>query len=341
MLLCDDGHVPEVYVSVVEKVSVEPGHVAVCTDQPIYQSFRQQLAAQFQSAGGSNNVVGSIPTTNHAVETPSVNPIIYEDPTINEVMLGRCNEDERSIPDYNPHTDYGLDDFDEDYNGHSGSREGVNNDPAHYDGMESDPSEGGRSGSMPPDGEKDGLVNLSEKTCTCREFQNDLLPCCHALAAIRFCKKKFGDFCSDFYKTSTWLESYSGVIFPVGHPSEWNTPEEVRSEVVLPPEWRPQAGRPRKKRVPSAGEHGPTTRYCTICKKSGHNRQNCPNPPADQQPNVVDPQPDPQPNVADQQPDPQPRRRRKCQSCGQEGHNIRTCPTRPYDNLMDPNIDVE
>ena len=36
------------------------------------------------------------------------------------------------------------------------------------------------------DGEKDGLVNLSEKTCTCREFQNDLLPCCHALAAIRY-----------------------------------------------------------------------------------------------------------------------------------------------------------
>ncbi|TXG46823.1 hypothetical protein EZV62_026117 [Acer yangbiense] len=445
MLLCDDGHVPEVYVSVVEKVSVEPGHVGVCTDQPIYQSFRQQLAAQFQSAGGSNNVVGSIPTTNHAVETPSVNPIIYEDPTINEVMPGRCNEDERSIPDYNPHTDYGLDDFDEDYNGDSGSREGVNDNPAHYDGMDSDPSEGGRSGSMPPviggpnrdaceddainvgggsgtavsqpwiipgvsnysfevvrteessscnrlskgkmeggnywivqkfeeehsctiddlhnrnrqasawligeilapklavsgrslkpkeimvdmqvehglgllyskalrakqlaeenvfgppdisyqllpaychqlklvnpgtitaiktnDGEKDGSVNLSEKTCTCREFQNDLLPCCHALAAIRFCKKKFGDFCSDFYKTSTCLESYSGVIFP--------------------------------------------------------------------QPNVVDPQPDPQPNVADPQPDPQPRRRRKCHSCGQEGHNIRTCPTRPYDNPMDPNIDVE
>ncbi|TXG60737.1 hypothetical protein EZV62_012100 [Acer yangbiense] len=150
MLLCDDGHLPEVYVSVVEKVSVEPGHVGVCTDQPIYQSFRQQLAAQFQSASGSNNVIGSIPTTNHVVETPSVNPIIYEDPTINEVMPRRCNKDERSIPDYNPHTDYGLDDFDEDYNGDGGSREGVNDDPAHYDGMDSDPLEGGRSGSMPP-----------------------------------------------------------------------------------------------------------------------------------------------------------------------------------------------
>ncbi|KAK3221291.1 hypothetical protein Dsin_008316 [Dipteronia sinensis] len=152
--------------------------------------------------------------------------------------------------------------------------------------------------------------------------------------STRFCKKKLGDFCSDFYKTSTWLESYSSVIFLVGHPSEWNTPEEVRYEVVLPPEWRPQAGRPRKNRVPSAGEHGRRTRYCTICKKSGHNRQNCSNPSAGHLGNVPDPEIDPPPP-----------RRRKCKSCGQEGYNIRTyirtCPTRPYDNPTDPDNDVE
>ena len=157
MLLCDDGHVPEVYVTVVEKVSVEPGHVGVepghvgvRTDQPVYESFLQQLAAQFQSAGGSNNVVGSIPTTDHAIETPSVNPIICEDLNINEAMLERYNDDERSIPDYNPHSDYGLDDFDEDYSGHDGSREGVNDEPVDYDGMDTDPSRGGCSGSIPP-----------------------------------------------------------------------------------------------------------------------------------------------------------------------------------------------
>ena len=35
------------------------------------------------------------------------------------------------------------------------------------------------------DGNKDGLVNLSEKTCSCMKFQVDKLPCRHALAAIR------------------------------------------------------------------------------------------------------------------------------------------------------------
>ena len=39
MLLCDNGHVPEVYVSVVEKVIAEPSHVGVPTVQPIYQTF--------------------------------------------------------------------------------------------------------------------------------------------------------------------------------------------------------------------------------------------------------------------------------------------------------------
>ncbi|KAK4848223.1 hypothetical protein QYF36_010517 [Acer negundo] len=113
-MLCDDGHVPEVKFSVVEKVNVEHGHMGICTDQPVYQSFLHQFAAQFQSSGGSNNVLGYIPTTDHAIETPSVNPLI--------------------------------DDFDEDYIGHGGSREGVNYETTHYDGMESDPSEvSGRS----------------------------------------------------------------------------------------------------------------------------------------------------------------------------------------------------
>ncbi|KAK4852565.1 hypothetical protein QYF36_025062 [Acer negundo] len=100
----------------------------------------------FQSVGGSSNVVGYIPTTDHAIETPSVNPLIGENPTINEVMPEPYDEDERTIPDYNPHNDYGLDDFDEDYIGHGESREGVNDEKTHYDGMESNPSEvSGRS----------------------------------------------------------------------------------------------------------------------------------------------------------------------------------------------------
>ncbi|KAK2633801.1 hypothetical protein Ddye_028593 [Dipteronia dyeriana] len=117
------------------------------------------------------------------------------------------------------------------------------------------------------DANKDGLVNLYEKTCSCATFEVDTLPCRHVLAAIWDC-----------YKTTSWIEAYAGTIFPIGHPSDWNIPEDVGSRVVFPPPFRVQAGRPRKKRFKSVGEHGNgKTRNCTICKNSGHKRQNCKN----------------------------------------------------------------
>ncbi|KAK0574903.1 hypothetical protein LWI29_030670 [Acer saccharum] len=70
-----------------------------------------------------------------------------------------------------------------------------------------------------------------------------------------FAKKPFVDFCGDCYKTTSWVEAYSRSIIPVGHPSEWNIPEDVRSRVVYPPPFRAQAGRPKKKRFKSAGSH--------------------------------------------------------------------------------------
>ncbi|KAK2652635.1 hypothetical protein Ddye_012491 [Dipteronia dyeriana] len=94
--------------------------------------------AQFQSGGGSNNGLGFIPTTDHVFQTLTGNPIIFEDPTIHEVLTEPYNEDESSIPEYNFHSEYGLEDFDEDYIGDGGSREGVNNEAAYHHGMSSD-----------------------------------------------------------------------------------------------------------------------------------------------------------------------------------------------------------
>ncbi|KAK0605363.1 hypothetical protein LWI29_025900 [Acer saccharum] len=88
----------------------------------------------------------------------------------------------------------------------------------------------------------------------------------------RFMKKPSTDFCVDCYKTTNWVEAYSGTIFPIGHPSEWTIPGDVRSRVVHSPPFRVQAGRPKKKRFKSAGEHiNGKTINCTICGKSDHN----------------------------------------------------------------------
>ncbi|KAK2653129.1 hypothetical protein Ddye_012985 [Dipteronia dyeriana] len=70
------------------------------------------------------------------------------------------------------------------------------------------------------DGNKDGLVNLYEKTCSCSKFEVDKLPCQHALAATRYAKKPLPDYGGGCYKTISWVEAYAGSIFPVGHPND-------------------------------------------------------------------------------------------------------------------------
>ncbi|KAK2655658.1 hypothetical protein Ddye_008710 [Dipteronia dyeriana] len=119
---------------------------------------------------------------------------------------------------------------------------------------------------MMKDGNKDGLVNLYEKTCSCAKFEVDKLPCRHALAAIRYAKKHLPDYCRDCYKTTSWVEAYAGTIFPVGHPSDWNIPEDVRSKVVLPPPFRMQAGRPRKKGIENHGRELKTKLHASKLK---------------------------------------------------------------------------
>ncbi|KAK2647795.1 hypothetical protein Ddye_015284 [Dipteronia dyeriana] len=134
-----------------------------------------------------------------------------------------------------------------------------------------------------------------------------------------YVKKPLPDYCGDCYKTTSWVEAYAGTIFPVGHPSDWNISADVRSKVVLLPPFRAQAGRPRKKIFKSVGEHGNgNTRNCTICKKSGHNRQNCRNPQPCQA--------SPPCSSATSATSKRPRRPYRCRKCGDEGNNSQKCP---------------
>ncbi|XP_021278476.1 uncharacterized protein LOC110412271 [Herrania umbratica] len=123
-------------------------------------------------------------------------------------------------------------------------------------------------------GTKDAVVNLCTKTCSCGEFQTDLLPYTHAMAAISKYKCAAIEFCSDYYFTRSWVDGYAVPIHSIGHPSEWDIPYDVKQMVVLPPTWGDQEGKPRRKRIPSAGESSRRHRY-SQCKSYGHNRQNC------------------------------------------------------------------
>lgn len=62
---------------------------------------------------------------------------------------------------------------------------------------------------------KNEVVNLSDKSCSCRVFQIDKIPCAHAIAAIYVAKLDFYDFCSPYHSSQMWALAYSGTIYPV------------------------------------------------------------------------------------------------------------------------------
>ncbi|KAL5549541.1 hypothetical protein UlMin_004772 [Ulmus minor] len=53
------------------------------------------------------------------------------------------------------------------------------------------------------DRDKNGVVDLQARTCSCRRFQLEQLPCAHAMIAIRHSKRDVYDFCSEYYNSLT------------------------------------------------------------------------------------------------------------------------------------------
>ena len=86
-------------------------------------------------------------------------------------------------------------------------------------------------------------------------------------------------YCADYFKKDTLVQMYSGRIFPVCHPDDWDVPANVKAQIVTPPVITKQAGRPKIKRIPSAGERVKSRKQstCSRCKQPGHNRVNCMN----------------------------------------------------------------
>ncbi|XP_038701913.1 uncharacterized protein LOC119998649 [Tripterygium wilfordii] len=125
------------------------------------------------------------------------------------------------------------------------------------------------------DGDDGGQVDLASKTCSCRVFDIDHIPCIHAFAACRVRKLPIISLCSQYYRTDMLLLAYAEPINPVLNTDANVLTEELR--VVLPPETRRKSGRPKKRRIPSSGEQI-QKRKCSRCKQDGHNRQTCSEP---------------------------------------------------------------
>nr|XP_017245417.1 PREDICTED: uncharacterized protein LOC108217078 [Daucus carota subsp. sativus] len=129
--------------------------------------------------------------------------------------------------------------------------------------------------------DKKNIVDLSNKTCTCKRFELDQIPCGHAIAVLQMSGLDVYDYCSTYYRKETMISAYKENVYPVGSKENWEVPDSVKALIVYPPEGRIRVGRPKKNRCKPHWERNAKTFKpikCSKCHQTGHNRRTCRNP---------------------------------------------------------------
>lgn len=140
-------------------------------------------------------------------------------------------------------------------------------------------------------------VNLENKTCGCRKWELSGIPCVHAVCGYNHLYMDPMDYVHDCYKVTTYLSCYGNGLGPINGREMWPTTDHP---VILPPDVKKRAGRPKKarRREPEEQEPVDPTRVgrkgvkmtCGKCGQVGHNRRSCkgdPSAPTEQAPNAA------------------------------------------------------
>nr|GMD11940.1 uncharacterized protein LOC109172155 [Ipomoea batatas] len=124
-------------------------------------------------------------------------------------------------------------------------------------------------------------VDLSSRQCSCKRWDLSGIPCTHAIAAIR----KKGDIPENHvhacYSVEHYLRAYGPAILPIRAQELWH---KTGMPSPLPPKYKPQPGRPKKKRKIDPAVEKPDLKKatkkgelkkCKLCGMRGHNRTTC------------------------------------------------------------------
>ncbi|KAK3218450.1 hypothetical protein Dsin_012420 [Dipteronia sinensis] len=77
------------------------------------------------------------------------------------------------------------------------------------------------------------IVDLEQRSCSCREWDLDELPCIHAMVVATFKGMPISALCSDFF-TIGWLkQAYAMAVNPVPKPEVWDITNAVHNCIVL------------------------------------------------------------------------------------------------------------
>ena len=128
------------------------------------------------------------------------------------------------------------------------------------------------------------IVHTSNKSCSCRHWQLDGIPCIHAMSAIAHRREKPEQYCHPCYFVSTSRSTYEQIIHPLPDKRLW---EQTSVNTVMPPHDRRPPGRPKKKRRRDPNETTTSSHQrqrrkqtvkCGLCGHFGHNRKTCKEP---------------------------------------------------------------
>ncbi|KAK3225663.1 hypothetical protein Dsin_005525 [Dipteronia sinensis] len=81
---------------------------------------------------------------------------------------------------------------------------------------------------------KEAIIDLEQRSCSCREWDLDELLCIHAMTVQTFKGMPINALCSDFFTTGWLKQAYAMAMNPVPKPKVWDIADDVRTRVVLP-----------------------------------------------------------------------------------------------------------
>ena len=123
------------------------------------------------------------------------------------------------------------------------------------------------------------VVNLIERTCTCRAWQGSGISCKHAIAYITLIYgTHLEDYVHEYYSIEKFKVAYEGSIPSIPDKSMW--PKATHGFFMHPPLLKSTAGGRRKNRMKSAMEGGNSRKKkhrCPICQELGHHWYTCKN----------------------------------------------------------------
>ncbi|KAL6565840.1 hypothetical protein OROHE_004895 [Orobanche hederae] len=127
------------------------------------------------------------------------------------------------------------------------------------------------------------IVDLSQRCCSCREWDLIGIPCPHAIACIQVAKREVSDYVSHCYSKETYMKSYAFSLKPM---KGIDMLDDIGRGGCLPPPFRVMPGRPKRNRRKDPTEErkrkiGKSTRLgsimkCSLCKDPSHNFRTCP-----------------------------------------------------------------